>query len=102
LLVSLIALLLSHSNGTFLNLIPKSFKVAFIQRICARQLPADMCQLRRLITQHYFASLMTMKQVIFSTIDMCPRCSSFQPCILHSQSQNIQQVQTLVLWDITN
>jgi hypothetical protein len=30
LLVSLIALSLSHSNGTFLNLIPKSFKVAFI------------------------------------------------------------------------
>ena len=33
---------LSHSNGTFLNLIPKSFKVAFIQRICAQQLPMDM------------------------------------------------------------
>ena len=42
LLVSLIALSLSHSNGTFLNLIPKSFKVAFIQSICAQQLPADM------------------------------------------------------------
>jgi hypothetical protein len=33
---------LSHSNGTCLNLIPKSFKVAFIQRICAQQLPAAM------------------------------------------------------------
>jgi hypothetical protein len=42
LLVSLIALSLSHSNGTFLNLIPKSFKVAFIQSICAQQLPAAM------------------------------------------------------------
>jgi hypothetical protein len=41
-LVSLIALSLSQSNGTFLNLIPKSFKVAFIQRICAQQLPVDM------------------------------------------------------------
>jgi hypothetical protein len=36
------ALLLLHSNGTCLNLIPKSFKVAFIQRICAQQLPAAM------------------------------------------------------------
>jgi hypothetical protein len=42
LLVSLIALSLSHSNDTFLNLIPKSFKVAFVQRICAQQLPVDM------------------------------------------------------------
>ena len=41
LLVSLIALSLSHSNGTFLNLILKSLKVAFIQSICA-QLPVDM------------------------------------------------------------
>jgi hypothetical protein len=39
LLVSFTALSLSHSNGTFLNLIPKSFKVAFIQSICAQQLP---------------------------------------------------------------
>ena len=42
LLVSLIALSLSHSNGTFLNLIPKSLKVAFIQSTYAQQLPADM------------------------------------------------------------
>jgi hypothetical protein len=42
LLVSLIALSFSHSNGTFLNLISKSFNVAFIQRICAPQLPMDM------------------------------------------------------------
>jgi hypothetical protein len=42
LLVTLMALLLSHSNGTFLNLISKSFKVAFIQRIYAQQLPTDM------------------------------------------------------------
>ena len=42
LLVNLIALSLSYSNGTFLNLIPKLLKVAFIQSICAQQLPADM------------------------------------------------------------
>jgi hypothetical protein len=42
LLVSFTALSLSHSNGTCLNLILKSFKVAFIQRICAQQLPAAM------------------------------------------------------------
>jgi hypothetical protein len=42
LLVSFIALSLSHSNDTYLNLIPKSFKVAFIQRICAQQLPVVM------------------------------------------------------------
>jgi hypothetical protein len=34
--------LIVHSNGTCLNLIPKSFKVAFIQRIYAWQLPAAM------------------------------------------------------------
>jgi hypothetical protein len=42
LLVSLIELSLSHRNGTFLNLITKSFKVAFIQSICAQQLSVDM------------------------------------------------------------
>ena len=42
LLVSLIALSLSYSNGTFVNLIPKSLKVVFIQSIYAQQLPADM------------------------------------------------------------
>ena len=40
--VILIALSLSHSKGTFLNLILKSFKVAFIQSNCAQQLPALM------------------------------------------------------------
>ena len=84
LFVNLIALSLSHSNGTFLNLIPKSFKVAFIQRICAQQLPEDI----------YFAYLMTMKQVIFPTIDMCPRCSSFQPCIPHNPSRSNQLAQS--------
>ena len=102
LLVSLIALSLSHSNDTFLNLISKLFKVAFIQRICAQQLLADMYSLWRLIMQHYFASLMTMKQVIFPTIDKCPKCFSFQPCIPHNQSPNIQLNQTLLLWDTTN
>jgi hypothetical protein len=41
-LVSFTTLSLSHSNGTCLNLIPKSFKVAFILRICAQQLPVAM------------------------------------------------------------
>jgi hypothetical protein len=40
-LVSFTALSLSHSNGTFLKIIPKSFNVAFIHKICA-QLPAVM------------------------------------------------------------
>ena len=42
LLVSFTALSLSHSNGTCLNLIPKSLKVAFIQSNWAQQLPAEM------------------------------------------------------------
>jgi len=42
LLVSFTALSLSHSNGTCVKLIPKSFKVAFIHRICALQLLAAM------------------------------------------------------------
>jgi hypothetical protein len=40
--VSLIALSLPYSNDTFLILIPKSFKEAFIQSICAQQLLADI------------------------------------------------------------
>ena len=59
-------------------------------------------QFRRLIMQHYFTSLMTMNQVIFPTIDMCSRCSSFQPCIPHNPSQSNQLAQTLLLWDTTN
>jgi hypothetical protein len=42
LLVSFTTLSLSHNNGTCLNLITKSFKVAFIQWICAQQLPTKM------------------------------------------------------------
>jgi hypothetical protein len=34
--------LIVHSNGICLNLIPKSFKVAFIQRIYAQQLLVAM------------------------------------------------------------
>jgi hypothetical protein len=41
-LVSFTVLSLSHSNGTFLKLIPKSFNVAFIHKICAQQLPVVM------------------------------------------------------------
>ena len=42
LLVSFTALSLSHSNGTCLNLIPKSLKVIFIQSNSAQQLPIEM------------------------------------------------------------
>jgi len=42
LLVSFIALSLSHSNSICLKLIPKPFKVAFIHRICAQHLPTAM------------------------------------------------------------
>ena len=42
LLVSFTSLLLSHSNGTCLNLILKSLKVAFIQSNWAQQLPVEM------------------------------------------------------------
>ena len=42
LLVSFTSLSLSHSNGTCLNLIPKSLKVAFIQSNWAQQLLAKM------------------------------------------------------------
>ena len=63
LFVSVIALSLSHSNSTFLNLIPKSFKVAFNQKIVHNNYRWICIRLRRLIMQHYFASLMTMKQV---------------------------------------
>ena len=42
----------------------KEFMHNNYQRICIR--------LWWLIMQYYFASLMTMKQVIFPTIDMCP------------------------------
>ena len=42
LLVSFKALSLSYSNGTCLNLIPKSLKVAFIQSNWAQQLLAEM------------------------------------------------------------
>ena len=59
-------------------------------------------RLRWLIMQHNFASLVTMKLVIFPTIDMCPRCSSFQPCISHNPSRSNQLTQTLLLWDTTN
>jgi hypothetical protein len=65
LLVSLIVLSFLYSNGTFLNLIPKSFNVAFIQSIYAQQLPAAIIRLRWLIIQHYFASLMTMNKWSF-------------------------------------
>ena len=102
LLVSLIALSLSHNNGTFLNLIPKSFKVAFIQSICAEQLLADMYSASAVDNATLFCFLMTMKQVIFPLIDMCPRCSFFQPCIPHNLSWSNQLAQTLLLWDTIN
>jgi hypothetical protein len=64
------------------------------RRICIR--------LRWLIMQHYFTSLMTMKQMIFPTIYKCPKCFSFQPCIPHNLSRSSQLTQTLHLWDTTN
>jgi hypothetical protein len=48
------------------------------------------------------ASLLTMRQVIFPTIDMCLRWFSFQLCIPHNLSRSIQLAQTLLLWDTTN
>jgi hypothetical protein len=101
-LVSLIALSLSHRNDTFLNLIPKSFKVAFIQRICAQQLPTDMYSTSAVDNTTLFCFFDDHEQVIFLTIDKCPKCFSFQLCIPHSQSPNIQLAQTLLLWDTTN
>ena len=60
LLVSFTALSLSHSNGTSLKLIPKSFNVAFVHRICAQQLPAAMYSASAVdsatLLQHYFVS----------------------------------------------
>jgi hypothetical protein len=94
---------LSHSNDTCLNLIPKSFNARWpsskefvhnnYQWLCIR--------LRRLKVQHYFASLMTKKQVIFPIVDMCPMCFFSQPCIPHNRSSNIQSTQTLLIWDTT-
>jgi hypothetical protein len=63
------------------------------RRLCIR--------LWRLIVQHYFASLMTIKQVIFPIVDMCPMYFS-QLCIPHNPNRNIQLAQTLLLWDTTN
>jgi hypothetical protein len=34
--------------------------------------------------QHYFASLMTKKQVIFPIVDMCLMCFFSQLCITHN------------------
>ena len=92
LLVSLIALSLSHSNGTFLNLIPKSLKVAFIQSTCAQQLPADM----------YSASVVDNATLFcffddHETSDLpnnwhVPRCSSFQPCIPHNDFASLSKL----------
>ena len=46
---------LSHSNGTFLNLIPKSLKVAFIQSTCAQQLPTDIYSALAVVLTPFFA-----------------------------------------------
>ena len=101
LLVSFMALSLSHSNGTYLNLIPKSLKVVFIQIIEHNNYRPKYTPLRRLKVLHYFTSLITKIQVIFSIIDMCPMCYSSQLCIPHNQSLNIHSTQILLLWDTT-
>jgi hypothetical protein len=97
LLVSLIALSLSHSNGIFLNLIPKSFKVAFIQSICTQQLLADM----------YLDSAVDNATLfcIFDDHETSDLPNNWQvPDVLFLStlhpiywSPNIQQVQTLLL-----
>jgi hypothetical protein len=101
LLVSFTALSLSYINGTWLNLNPKSFKMVFIQRICAQQLSTAMYSASVVESEHYFASLITKKQVIFLIVDMCPMCSFSQLCIPHNRSPNIQSTQILPLWDTT-
>ena len=67
LLVSFTALSLSHSNGTCLNLIPKSLKVASSKVIEHNNYRSKCTPLRRLKVLYYFASLMTKTQVIFPT-----------------------------------
>ena len=102
LLVSFTALSLSHSNGTCLKLIPNPSMLPSSIEFVHNNYRPQCTPLRRLIVQHYFASWMTMRQVIFPIVDMCPMCFFFQLCIPHSPSRNIQQVQTLHLWDTTN
>ena len=96
--VSLIALSLSHSNYTCLNLIPKSLKVALIEH---NNYWLKCTPLRRLKVLHYFASLMTKIQVIFPIVDICSMYSFSQLCIPHNWCLNIQSTQILLLWDTT-
>ena len=101
LLVSFMALSLSHSNGTCLNLIPKSLKLPLSKVIEHNNYWPKCTPLRRLKVLHYFASLMTKTQVIFPIVDMCLMCSFSQLCIPHNLNPSIQWVQILHLWDTT-
>ena len=102
LLVSLIALSLSHSNGTCLNLISKSFKVAFIQSICAQQLLADMYLASAIDNATLFCFFDDHETSDLPNNWHVPEVLFFQPCILHNPSQSNQLAQTLLLWDTTN
>ena len=75
LLVSFTTLLLSHSNGTCLNLILKSLKVAFIQSNWAQQLPSEIYSALAVESATLFCFFDDQKQVIFPIVDMCPMCS---------------------------
>ena len=97
LLVSFTTLSLSHSNGTCLNLIPKSLKVASSKVIEHNNYRSKCTPLRRLKVLYYFASLMTKTQVIFPIVVMCPMCSFSQLCIPHNRSPNIQSTKILLL-----
>ena len=56
-----------HSNGTLLNLIPKSFKVAFIQSICAQQLSTDMYSASAVEPGHMFLQSQDL-QLVYSLV----------------------------------
>ena len=90
LLVSFMTLSLSYSNGTCLNLILKSLKVASSKVIEHNNYRPKCTPLRWLKVLHYFASLITKIQVIFPIVDMCPMCSFSQLCIPYNRSLNIQ------------
>ena len=101
LLVSLIALSLSHSNCTCLNLIPKSLKVAFIQSNWAQQLSAKMYSASAVENATLFCFFDDQDTSDLPNSWHCPMCSFSQLCIPHNRSPNIQSTQILLLWDTT-
>ena len=101
LLVNLIALSLSHSNGTFWTWFQSHSKWPSSKVFVHNNYRLICIWLRRLIMQHYFTSLMTKTQVIFPIVDIYPMCSFSQLCILRNRNPNIQSTQILLLWDTT-